>query len=67
MVWKWKHNRLGDSVPLARPQSGIQGGVSNPTFLGPMVHHKNFKRFIQPKNQVFIAFYTVSSLTCILH
>ncbi|CAL8071589.1 unnamed protein product [Orchesella dallaii] len=41
MVWKWKHNRLGDSRRLpasisSRPQSGIEieEGVINPAFLG---------------------------------
>ncbi|CAG7785990.1 unnamed protein product [Allacma fusca] len=36
MVWKWKHNRLSDHIITpARPQSGIEGGVINPAFLGP--------------------------------
>jgi len=38
MVWKWKHNRLGDTR-VSRPQSGIEGGVINPAFLGPPVHN----------------------------
>lgn len=50
MVWKWKHNRLGDSGRLRhsagaasappRPQSGtieIEDGVINPAFLGTPV------------------------------
>lgn len=46
MVWKWKHNRLGDSngrrvPPAPRPHSGIieiEEGVINPAFLGTPVH-----------------------------